>query len=103
MAAPFSDQVQINCMGLQAFGARRKVEFMFNDGPLGHVWVHVRPEELSELGTTLERAFGEQVYATETYKVFASGTVALRLSPPEILVAMPERIAKLTGYQGIKR
>jgi len=99
-AAPFTDQVQVNCEALQAFGARRRVEFMFNDGPLGHVWILVRSEEVPSLGETLEKAFGRQVYETKDYRVFASGTVALRRSPPEILVATPEMIARLTGYRG---
>jgi hypothetical protein len=98
-AAPFTDQVQINCEGLEAFGARRRVEFMFNDGPLGHVWILIRPEEVSSLRATLEKSFGRTVYETKEYRVFASGTVALRASPPEVLVATPAMIERITGYR----
>ncbi len=103
MAAPFDEQVQIDCLGLEVFGARRKVEFMFNDGPLGHVWVHIRAEEATEIRGILEKAFGQVVYETEIDKIFASGTVALRLRPPEVLVATPVLIAELTGYRGDSR
>ena len=99
MAAPFDEQVQVDCAGLEVFGARRNVEFMFDDGPLGHVWVHIRGAEVAELRGNLERTFGQVVYETEVDKVFASGTVALRLSPPEVLVATPDFLAELTGYR----
>jgi hypothetical protein len=92
-----------SCSGLEVFGARRDVEFMFNDGPLGHVWVHIRSEEVAELQGTLEMTFGQVVYETEIDKVFASGTVALRLAPPEVLVATPDLISELTGYPGRNR
>jgi hypothetical protein len=85
---------------LKVSGVRRDVEFMFNDGPLGHVWIHVRPEEISELRASLERTFGEVVHESAIDYVFACGTVALRLDPPEILVATPDLIAELTGYRG---
>jgi len=98
LAAPFEEQLQINCSGLNAFGAPREVEFMFNDGPLGHVWILVQAEELTELRQDLEKAFGSVVYETEAYAVFASGNVALRQTPPEILIAIPSLITLITGF-----
>jgi len=103
LAAPFHQQVQVNCMGLDVFGARRKVEFMFNDGPLGHVWIFIQPAETVKIRRDLARAFGEVVYETPDYAVFASGTVALRQDPREVLVATPTLITELTGYPGGKR
>lgn len=103
MAAPFSQQVQIDCMGLDVFGARRKAEFMFNDGPLGHVWVFIQAGEMVEIRHNLARAFGQVVYETPAYAVFASGTVALRQDPREVLVATPKLITELTGYPGGSR
>ena len=100
MAAPFEHQVQINCSELEAFGARRYVEFMFNDGPLGHVWIHIREDEVEKLREALTQTFGKVVYTTEIYYVFASGTVALCLHPTEILIATPVLITRLTGYPG---
>jgi hypothetical protein len=98
LAAPYGEQLQINCSGFNAFGAPREAEFMFNDGPLGHVWILVQAAELTELRQNLEKAFGSVVYETEAYAVFASGNVALRQSPPEILVAVPNLITEITGY-----
>lgn len=98
-AAPFTRQTQVNCRGLEVFGARRDVEFMFNDGPLGHVWIHIAADERAAIGRLLERAFGPVVFATALDQVFASGTVALRADPPEVLVATPGLIADLTGYR----
>lgn len=98
LAAPFKEQLQINCSGLNAFGAPREVEFMFNDGPLGHVWILVQAEELAEIRQNLEKVFGSVVYETEEYAVFASGNVALRQTPPEVLVATPNLITAITGF-----
>jgi hypothetical protein len=83
------------------WGVPRDAEFMFNDGPLGHVWILVRSEEIQEIRQFLENTFGEVVYTTELDLVFASGTVALRRRPPEILVATPALIADLTGYRPV--
>lgn len=99
MAAPFHEQIQINCSGLDVLGARRDAELMFNDGPLGHVWILIGAEEVGEMQTTLEKTFGPVVYKTESDRVFMSGTVALRLEPPEVLIATPELITALTGYR----
>ena len=98
LAAPFEEQLQINCSGLNAFGAPREAEFMFDDGPLGHVWILVQAEELTELRQDLEKAFGAVVYETEAYAVFASGNVALRQTPPEILIAISSLITLITGF-----
>lgn len=98
-AAPFTRQTQVNCHGLDVLGARRKVEFMFNDGPLGHVWIHIAADEAPAIRRVLEEAFGPVVFSTGQDQVFASGTVALRASPPEVLVATPELITDLTGYK----
>lgn len=97
-AAPFTRQLQINCSDLQVFGAPREVEFLFNDGPLGHVWILVRGEELGELRGQLERVFGPVVHETGLDLVFASGTVALRNRPPEVLVATPALVSDITGW-----
>ena len=98
LAAPFEEQLQINCSGLNAFGALREVEFMFDDGPLGHVWILVQAEELTELRQDLEKTFGAVIYETEAYAVFASGNIALRQTPPEILVAIPNLMTIITGF-----
>ena len=100
-AAPFTRQLQINCSGLQVLGAPREVEFLFNDGPLGHVWILVRGEELGELRRPLEKAFGPVVHTTDLYLVFASGTVALRNRPPEVLVATPALVSEITGWRQV--
>jgi hypothetical protein len=99
MAAPFTSQTQVNCAGLEAFGGRRRAEFMFDDGPLGHVWILVQAEEIEGLRSRLEAAFGRIVFKTESYEVFRAGTVALRSYPPEILVATPALIERMTGYR----
>ena len=100
-AAPFTRQLQINCSGLQFFGAPREVEFLFNDGPLGHVWILVRGEELGELRRPLEKAFGPVMHSTDLDLVFASGTVALRNRPPEVLVATPALVSEITGWRQV--
>ena len=100
MAAPFKQQVQVNCMGLEVFGARRRVEFMFNDGPLGHVWIFLEAGEATQIRRKLAGTYGPVVFESTDYAVFASETVALRQDPLEILVATPQLIADLTGYPG---
>ena len=98
-AAPFTHQMQINCSGLLAFGKTRRAEFLFNDGPLGHVWIMVEPDELPGLRVLLEQSFGPVVYTSASYLVFASGTVALRTDPPEVLVATSKLISEITGWR----
>ena len=98
MAAPFTDQVQVNCDQLEIFGGQRDAELMFNDGPLGHVWIHISQDEADEVLVGLQREFGKVVFETDDYKVFASGTVALRRDPPEVLVATQALTSELTGY-----
>lgn len=102
MAAPFGEQTQVNCTGLDIFGARRRAEFMFNDGPLGHVWIFIQADETVEIRRNLVESFGQVAYETPDYAVFASGTVALRQDPREVLVATPKLIAELTGYPGAR-
>ena len=97
MAEPFERQVQIDCHGLAVLGAKRKVEFMFNDGPLGHIWILVDREELSDLETTLRRLFGPVVDASEKDLLFESGGVVLRNDPPEVLIATPVLVKDITG------
>lgn len=99
MAAPFTEQTQINCFGLEVLGARREVELMFNDGPLGHVWIHVGSEELEKVARILAAEFGPVVFSGDGYRVFERATVALRSDPPEVLVATRELIAEMTGYR----
>lgn len=99
MAAPFTDQVQVNCDELEIFGGQRDAELMFNDGPLGHVWIHISHDEADEILAGLQREFGNVVFESDNYKVFASGTVALRRDPPEVLVATQALTSVLTGYK----
>ncbi|HEV8336261.1 MAG TPA: hypothetical protein VGR67_07600 [Candidatus Polarisedimenticolia bacterium] len=103
MAAPFRDQVQVDCHGLNVLGARRKVEFLFNDGPLGHLWVLIEADERPKIREKLERVFGPVVHDTEDYKVFAEGRVALRSDPAEILIGNEAMIERLTGYRKATR
>ena len=100
MAAPFTDQIQIDCYGLEVLGAERKAELMFNDGPLGHVWILIEPQEIEAIERTLSAEFGPVAFSSDNDRVFASGTVAVRTDPPEILVATHELIRALTGYAG---
>ncbi len=97
MAAPFTAQTQINCFGLAILGAERDVELMFNDGPLGHVWIHIRADEIEAITRALAEEFGPVVFASGLDRVFERGTVAVRSEPPEVLVATPELIRELTG------
>ena len=99
MAAPFDEQTQVNCSGLEILGARRDVEFLFNDGPLGHVWILIEPEEATSMLTTLEKIFGEVVYETEGDRVLPLGPWRCA-ARPEILVGAPDIITALTGYRG---
>lgn len=99
MAAPAKEvQTQIDCYELDAYGGQRKVEYMFNDGVLAFAWVLVEAEELATLEAKLSSVHGEVIYEKGGYRVFASGEIALRNTPPEILIASPEMMRDLTGY-----
>jgi hypothetical protein len=98
-AAPFTEQTQVDCFGLQVLGAQRKVEFLFNDGPLGHLWVHVDSTELGRIDSLLIREFGPVVHRSPEYHVYRAGTVALRFAPPEVLIATPELVVELSRYR----
>lgn len=100
-AAPFARQTQVNCFGLPVFGAKRRVELMFNDGPLGHAWVLARVEELNALRQRLAHEFGPVVYSGRGYDVFERGGVALRTDPPEVLIATQALLRELTGFGGV--
>lgn len=100
VAAPFTEQTQVDCLGLDVLGARRKVEFLFNDGPLGHLWVLLDSTEVGRIDSLLTGEFGPVVHRSPEYHVYRAGTVALRFAPPEVLVATPTLVAELTGYPG---
>lgn len=97
-AAPWTEQTQIDCHGLAILGSRRKVELMFNEGVLEFVWILVEANELESLEMQLAEKFGAIVRQDDLYTLFAAGTVALRNRPPEILVATPEMMMELTGF-----
>lgn len=98
VAAPFTTQTQIDCYGFEVFGKKRKVEFLFNDGPLGHIWLLIEKEEIELMTQELEKYCGEIVHEQDGKKVFRSGTVAIQNNPPEILIATPEIITAIMGY-----
>lgn len=100
MAAPFTEQTQIDCADVPILGAPRKVEFLFNDGPLGHVWVHLERDEIERVHEQLQEEFGPVVYESDHDRVYSSETIALRRRPPEVLVATPSLIRDITGYTG---
>jgi len=102
MAAPFTQQTQINGYGMKVLGKKRKVEFLFNDGPLGHVWILIDEKEIPSITEELESLCGEIIYTKDDKRVFNSGTVAIQSNPPEVLIANAEMIQALTGYTQTK-
>jgi len=100
MAAPANEQTQLNCADLMVFGAARRVEFMFNDGVLEFAWILTESSESESLTAGLAGRFGPILYSSDDYKVFSSGTVALRAVPPEILVATRKLMSDITGLGG---
>ena len=99
MAAPFNKQTQVTCQGVEVFGRGRRVELMFNDGILGHIWIFISKEEFDSVTTRLEARFGKVVARKHPFSVFESGDIAIRSDPYEILVAGPELLAEIVGLE----
>jgi hypothetical protein len=97
-AEPFTNQTQLNCHGLFVLGDYRKVEFMFNDGPLGHIWV-LLSGDTKLISQSMEELYGGVIHETKDYRVFKQGNVALRFQPPEILIADEGMMKRLTGVK----
>ena len=99
MAAPYGHQTQINCFDLAVLGKPRKVEFMFNEGNLEFLWILLESDELGAVKDKLKEVFGEVVFDNGNDRVFASGTIALRTEPAEILIGTSQLVSEITGYQ----
>ncbi len=99
MAAPYEHQTQVDCFDLPVTGRPRKVEFMFNEGNLEFLWILLESGELDAVEAKLREVYGDVVFTNGNDKVFASGTIALRAEPAEILIGTAELVRDITGYQ----
>lgn len=96
-AAPYRQQVQIDCMGYQFRGAPRKLELLINEGELGFYWLLLDASELEATRTLLMDRFGAPTCLTARDTIFGAAGVALRREPAEILVAADEDFRAITG------
>lgn len=99
MAAPFEKQTQVNAQGIMVFDKKRYVEFLFNDGVLGHVWIFFDKEEIDSIKTKLAADFGGINIVQEPYTVFNSKNIAIRTDPYEILLADEELLGAIIGIE----
>lgn len=96
-AAPYSEQVQIDCLGYRFAGAPRKLEFLVNEGSLGFYWILLEPGDLPSVRRAFVARFGEPTCTNELYMIFSEEGTALRSEPAEVLVALPAELNAITG------
>jgi len=99
-AAPArEEQTQLDCYGVNLYGAPRKVEFMFNDGTLAFLWILMEPSESERIRREIVSARGPSIYQNGGYEVFRGGEIAFRSDPRELLIANPAMMTEITGYR----
>jgi hypothetical protein len=93
-----TEQVQIDCLGFPYAGFPRKLELVFADGRLVLAWILTGKPEESRVRKRLIEAYGRPGTITDTWEVFAEGTVLLRKDTPEVLFSTEELAALLMGH-----
>ncbi|GAB5510058.1 MAG: hypothetical protein Rhims3KO_14590 [Hyphomicrobiales bacterium] len=91
-----SEQMQIDCFGLDVAGFPRKAEFVFGDGRLDLIWILTGNEEHARMRGHLTHLYGAPLEESDTYIIWPDGW-ALRIDVPEIMIASPDVAAALTG------
>jgi hypothetical protein len=85
-------QIQINCFGYEYAGFPRKFEAVFGDGKLQMVWILTAQPEEARVRTELKKAFGDQIFESETWEAFDNWKIYLRKDKPEVLMISEELI-----------
>ncbi|WP_299193823.1 hypothetical protein [uncultured Erythrobacter sp.] len=83
-------QIQIDCNGLDHFGAPRFAEFVIGDDRLQMVWVMVEPEEENSAIAAMREAYGEPSVESSMFIAFEDHRTAWRSDPTEFLYYSPE-------------
>lgn len=100
LAAPYSEQTQIDCIGYVFAGAPRKIELLVNDGALGFFWLMIEPRELDTARATLRDQYGAPDCVNADYTGHMARGVAVRNDPAEYLFAIPSDFAAITNGCG---
>ncbi|MDE1467344.1 hypothetical protein [Aurantiacibacter sp. D1-12] len=93
-----SEQVQIDCAGLDHFGAPRFAEFVIGDDRLQMVWVMVEPEEEDSAIAAMREAYGQPSAESELFIAFESHRTAWRHEPAEFLYYSPELSEAMSAW-----
>lgn len=82
-------QVQIDCDGLEYFGAPRWTEFVIADDRLQMAWVMVEAGDKDAIVAAMKAAYGEPSAMNESFIAFEGARTAWRNEPPEVLFYSP--------------
>lgn len=91
-------QLQIDCDGLDHFGAPRFAEFVIGDDRLQMVWVMVEPEEEDSAIAAMREAYGQPSAESELFVAFEDFRTAWRSEPAEFLFYSPELAEAMSGW-----
>lgn len=87
-------QVQLDCAGLDFFGAPRRAEFIVGDDAFEQAWVLVDAGERDRIVAALAAAHGAPTHVGVEFTAFADHGVAWRESPAEVLFYSPRQAAE---------
>ncbi|WAT16919.1 hypothetical protein OZN62_08190 [Aurantiacibacter sp. MUD11] len=91
-------QVQIDCDGLEHFGAPRWAEFVIGDDRLQMLWIMVDSEEEDSAIEAMRAAYGEPTAESEMFVAFADANTAWRTEPAEFLYYSPELAEAMSAW-----
>lgn len=91
-------QLQIDCAGIDFFGAPRFAEFVIGDDRLQMVWVMVSPEDEDSATAAMREAYGQPSAESEMFLAFEDARTAWRAEPPEFLFYSPELAEGMSAW-----
>lgn len=91
-------QLQIDCDGLDHFGAPRFAEFVIGDDRLQMVWVMVEPEEEDSAIAAMREAYGQPSAESTLFIAFEDHRTAWRSEPTEFLYYAPELSEAMSAW-----
>lgn len=91
-------QLQIDCDGLDHFGAPRFAEFVIGDDRLQMVWVMVEPDEEDSAIAAMREAYGQPSAQGAMFIAFEEHRTAWRSEPTEFLYYSPELSEAMSAW-----
>ncbi len=82
--ASIEEQAQIDCTGLEFFGAKREAEFVFVDGALAIAHINISPGEVPAVENAFIQTFGTPTYSKDTVLAFKLQNAAVRNDPAQV-------------------